>query len=578
MLYCLQLHGKGRSIPLKTFAEIPYCRPDYKAVAEMLSSYTEKLKNAASYEEMRQVFFERQKAMREPATMASVCMIRADINTADPFYAEEKKFINREQPGLIAYEKAWNQALLDSPYRKDFSREFGDRVFVLLENQVRTKDPAISQDLVEESLLVDEYSRAVAGCSVEFMGKSCNFYGLLAFMEHPDRQVRKAAFQQWSRLYEGVADKLDDILGRMVKLRIRMANKMGFDGYIPFIYLRRGRFDYGAEQAAAFRKQVQEVITPAVAKLRQAQAQRLGIDKMHYYDENLYFPEGNSDPHGDKEFMVAAARKMYAELSPETREFFDYMVEHQLFDLETKPGKRLGGYCSRIPNERVPFIFSNFNGTSADTDVLTHEAGHAFQAYTAGKTIPIDSLCNSTSEINEIHSMSMETFTFPWMELFFGEGADKYRYAHLVDSLACMPYMCAVDEFQHRIYENPEMTGKDYRRVWHALEQKYLPWRDYDGNAFLEEGGFWMQKQHIFMYPFYYIDYALAQTCAFEFYTKMLENRDAAWNDYLKLCRSGGMRGYFDTLEYAGLCNPFVPGSVAQSVSGVLKVLESSGF
>ena len=168
----------------------------------------------------------------------------------------------------------------------------------------------------------------------------------------------------------------------------------------------------------------------------------------------------------------------------------------------------------------------------------------------------------------------METFTFPWMELFFEGEADNYRSIHLIDSLAAMPYMCAVDEFQHRVFENPEMTGKDYRKVWKELEQKYLPWRDYDGEAFLEEGGFWMQKQHIFMYPFYYVDYALAQTCAFQFFTRMQKDRKAAWEGYLKLCRSGGTRGYFATLDYAGLDNPFVPGNVAKSIQGVLDFLE----
>lgn len=564
---------------MKTFAEIPYIRPDYTVVAAQMEDFTRRLKNAASYEEMKEVFFEKQKAMREPATMASVCFIRADINTADPFYAEEKKFFNRTLPGMIVYDKAWNQALLASPYRGDFSKEFGDRVFVLLENQIRVKDPVISAELVEESQLVDEYSKAVAKCTVEFMGKTCNFYGLLAHMESTDRTIREAAFRQWAKLYAGVADQLDDIMVRMVALRKKMAEKMGFSSYLDYIYLSRGRFDYGPKEAAAFRKQVQEVVTPLVAQLRQAQADRLGIDKMHYYDEALLFPEGNSDPHGDRDFMVAAAQKMYGELSPETKEFFDYMVEHQLFDLETKPNKRLGGYCSRIPNERVPFIFSNFNGTSADTDVLTHEAGHAFQAYISGKTIPIDSCCGSTSEINEIHSMSMETFTYPWMELFFGDEAEKYKYSHLVGSLAAMPYMCAVDEFQHRLYEETEeLTGKKFREIWHEIEGKFMPWRDYDGDAFLEEGGFWMQKQHIFMYPFYYIDYALAQTCAFQFYTKMLENHEEAWAGYLKLCRSGGMLGYFATLEYADLANPFVPGNVEKSIAGVKNTLEKAKF
>ena len=186
------------------------------------------------------------------------------------------------------------------------------------------------------------------------------------------------------------------------------------------------------------------------------------------------------------------------------------MTKYELFDLETRPGKHLGGYCTSLPEYKAPFIFSNFNGTSADVDVLTHEAGHAFQAYLGERLIPIGVLQGSTSEVCEIHSMSMEFFTYPWMDKFFGDRADEYRYAHLCDALAVIPYMACVDEFQHEVYKNPKMTAKERRGVWRSIEKKYMPWRDYDGNAFLENGGFWMQKQHIFLYPFYYIDYALA--------------------------------------------------------------------
>ena len=563
---------------MKTFAELTYTRPDFKAVSDRLFELTDQLKKAASYEEMRKVYLAQQDVSRELSTMSTICSIRADMNTEDPFYSAERKVFNREMPGLIPAQRAWNEAFLSTPYRKEFSEEFGDRLFVLTENRQKVQSPEIAEELVEEAQLVDEYSRIAATCKVTFMGEECNFYGLLRHMESTDREVRKAAFHEWAKLYAGVADQLDDVYFRMVQLRVQMAKKMGYDSYIPFAYLKRGRTDYGPEEAAAFRKQVLEVVTPAVAELRAQQAKRLGVDKLHYYDEMIFFPEGNANPHGDRDFMVAAAQKMYGELSPETKEFFDFMVEHQLFDLETRPGKRLGGYCTTLPTEKAPFIFSNFNGTAADTDVLTHEAGHAFEGFVASRCIPIDACVWSTSEINEIHSMSMETFTFPWMNLFFEEEAEKYKYIHLIDSLAVMPYMCAVDEFQHRVFENPAMSGKDYRKVWHEIERKYLPWRDYDGEEFLEEGGFWMQKQHIFMYPFYYVDYALAQTCAFQFFTWMLKDHKAAWDGYLKLCRSGGTRGYFATLDYAGLNNPFVPGNVEKSIQGVLDYLKEAKF
>ena len=238
------------------------------------------------------------------------------------------------------------------------------------------------------------------------------------------------------------------------------------------------------------------------------------------------------------------------------------MVKYDLFDLETKPGKHQGGYCTFLPKYNAPFIFSNFNKTSADVDVLTHEAGHAFEAFTASKNMVISDQTFSTAEVNEIHSMSMEFFTYPWMDMFFGDQADKYRFTHLADGLIVVPYMACVDEFQHRVYEEKAVDADARYAIWHELEQKYMPWRDYDGNAFLEKGGFWMQKQHIFMYPFYYIDYALAQMGALEYYGRSKENRQEAWEDYYRLCCAGGSRGYFELLKLANLHNPFEDGSV----------------
>ena len=264
---------------------------------------------------------------------------------------------------------------------------------------------------------------------------------------------------------------------------------------------------------------------------------------------------------------------MYRELSRESGEFFDFMMEYELFDLDSKHGKRAGGYCTTLPQYHAPFIFSNFNGTDADVNVLTHEAGHAFAGFTAAKYQKTPELCHSTSEINEIHSMSMELWTYPWMENFFGDKAEEYRREHLADALMKIPYMLCVDEYQHKVFENPEMTTMERRAVWSGLEKIYMPWRNYAGNEFLESGAFWIKQQHIFLYPFYYVDYAMAQMGAFEFYTKMKEDRKAAWADYYKLCAAGGSMGYFDLLKYSGLHKVLEDGSVKIILKGVFEEL-----
>lgn len=563
---------------MQKFSELPYVRPDIAAVAAQYEAYNEAFRKAEAYEEAKAVFQKVQELETELGTISSLCSIRNTMDTTDEFYDAEMAYINENMPKLIPASKAFAEALVGGPFRAAFEKEYGYHFIAVLENNLRIQDARIIEDLVKESELSVEYSKITASCKTAFRGETCNFYGLLKHMESTDREERREAFEKWAALYESVSDQLDGVYDKLIEVRLSMAEKLGFENYTELAYLNMGRLDYKPEHVEKFREQVRTVITPAIARMREAQAKRLGIDKIRYYDESLTFPQGNADPIGDKEYMVNAATEMYSALSPETKEFFDFMTKYELFDLETRPGKHLGGYCTSLPSYKAPFIFSNFNGTSADVDVLTHEAGHAFQCYLGERLIPVNELQGSTSEINEIHSMAMEFFTYPWMEKFFGARADEYRYTHLCSALSVIPYMVCVDEYQHEVYKNPKMSGKERRAVWRAIEKKYMPWRDYDGNEFLEQGGFWMQKQHIFLYPFYYIDYALAQICTFFLYSEMKENREAAWNRYLKLCKAGGTMGYFDLLRYADIPIPFEEGTVEKAVRSVIEEIESAKY
>jgi oligoendopeptidase F len=169
--------------------------------------------------------------------------------------------------------------------------------------------------------------------------------------------------------------------------------------------------------------------------------------------------------------------------------------------------------------------------------------------------------------------MTMELLTYPYMEGFFGDMADKYRYSHFIDALRTIPYLVSVDEFQHRVYADPSAGPADWRRYWKEIEEKYMPWRSYEGSDFLQGGGFWMQKQHIFIYPFYYVDYALAQIVAFALYRRRVENGDA-WEKYLALCGLGGMYGYFETLQRAGIPLPLDENVVKETAEFVAKQAE----
>ena len=555
------------------FREMTYERPDIETFTACYRNAAAQLRSASAYPEARKAFFDLQDAMLRVETMFSLAYVRNTIDTNDAYYEAEVLWLQEQEASLIPLKKEYLQAFATSPFRKDFEAEFGPQLLRKADAELKTSDEKLIPDKIREGELRMAYSKSSAAAVTEFRGEQVNFYGLLKHMQSTDRAERKVAFEAWAALYKKISPDLDSQYDELVRLRDGMAKKLGFSRFTDLAYLERGRFDYTDKDVACFRKQIREVITPAVAEIRERQRRRLGVDKLRYYDESLIFPDGNACPIGNMEELVRKAQTMYREMSPETGEFFDFMAQYHLFDLETRPGKRMGGYMTAFPEYKAPFIFSNFNGTSADVDVLTHEAGHAFQGYLAMRSIPVADLCGSTSEINEIHSMSMEHFAYPWMESFFGEKWEQYITAHLIDALAVIPYMAVVDEYQHRVYEAPDMTAMERRAVWREIEKAYMPWRDYDGNAFLEGGGFWMQKQHIFLYPFYYIDYALAQLCAFQFYGRMKEDRSRAWQDYLRLCRAGGTKGYFELLEEGSLLNPFREGTVEKSTGHIIEEL-----
>lgn len=564
---------------MQKFSEIEYKRPDFGRLKRDMCAQLRLLKNAGDYAAAKAAYHALEKLICDVTTMSTVAYIRNTLDTTDAFYDGEMQFFNKAGAKLMPVQKKMNETLLASKFRPDFTAEYGGQMFKTMELQARLQSNKIILDMIREGTLCNEYKKLAASCKVEFMGEECNFYGLLKHMESADRAERRAASLAWAKLYESISDRLDAIYDKLIRVRVRMAKKLGLRDYTEMAYMNMGRMDYSREDVAAFREQVRKVIVPAVARHKERQARRIGVDKLKFYDEAFVFPDGNADPVGGQDVLVPIAQEMYRALSPETGEFFDFMCAHELFDLETRPGKHLGGYCTELPSLNAPYIFSNFNGTAADAGVLTHEGGHAFAAFTVAKAQPILAYRDVTSEVAEIHSMTMEHFCYNWFrDLFGAENADKAQFAHLAEALSTIPYLVSVDEFQHRVYEKPSMTARERRAVWHEIEEKYMPWRDYDGASFLEEGGFWMQKQHIFLYPFYYIDYALAQTCAFQLYGLMKRDRAGAWERYMTLCRAGSSRGYFELLEQAGIESPFREGAVERAFGHVIEELDASSF
>ncbi|MCM1058082.1 MAG: M3 family oligoendopeptidase [Firmicutes bacterium] len=555
------------------FKDMPYERVDFDQVEKELKALMEELDAAKSGEEqfaVHQRFYELNDRV---STLYTISHIRFDIDTTDAFYEKEHEYYDEKLPVYSNLVLAYEKKLYESPYREYLESKIGPVAFKNMEIARKAMDEKLIPLKQEENKLTMEYDKLIAGAKIQFDGKELNLSLLRPYLVHQDRTVRAAAWKEYNAYFEANADKLDEIYDKLVKNRTAQAKMMGYENYLQLGYYRMGRNCYGQAEVEAYRNQVKKDFVPFAEELHERRRKRLGLDKLSCIDNAVYFKEGNPAPTGTPEEILAAGQKMYGELSPETKEFMDFMMENELFDVLGRKTKRAGGYMTYMPLYDSPFVFANFNGTSGDVDVITHECGHAFQGYLSGKD-PIREHGDIGMETAEIHSMSMEFFTQGWMELFFGSRAEDYIEMHLEDSAAFIPYGCMVDEFQHIIYENPDMTPAGRHEVWLRLEKEYRPHMDYSGYEFFEKGGFWQKQTHIYTSPLYYIDYCLAQTCALQYKVKMDEDYRAAWESYLKLCRLSASDFFTNMIKEVGLDDPFEPGCMKNIVEKLEKYVK----
>ena len=556
------------------FSEMPYSRPDMEALAAATTQTLEAMKAAPNAAGQIAAYDAYEKKMQTAGTMQQIAYIRHTINTKDEFYNAENDYMDEIGPKLQELTHRVNTALLESPYRAELERHYGALMFKNLEIAARSFSPAIVELMQEENKLVSEYQNLYASATVEFDGKTMPLPLLGPYKQDPDRAVRKAAYEADAKFFDSHREELDTLYDKLVKVRDAQAKKMGLPNYIPLGYDRMGRNCYTAKDVAAFRDQIAEDMVPIVAKVKEAQRRRIGVEKLAFYDEPISFADGNAVPEGTPDEILAAGKKMYQELSPETAEFIDFMFENELFDVLSRDGKAPGGYCTEIADYKSPFIFSNFNATAGDVDVLTHEAGHAFEAYRAFKQELPSLLHSPTIEACECHSMSMEFLTAPWHHLFFGKQTDKYELGHCEDALVFIPYGCMVDEFQHKVYENPGMTPEQRNELWLSLEKKYRPWIDFDNLPFYSRGGGWQRQLHIYEVPLYYIDYCMAQTVAFQFWNLSRENYAEAWKRYMTFVDKAGTATFAELVESAGLKVPYHAGCIKEIGESISRWLE----
>ena len=556
-----------------TFEEYPLQIPTEKRTINKCEFILNELEQCGSLLTAKLPIKHWNKLSDELETDIAIITCRYTLDTRNKTYKNAQNKVDELLPILQNYSTKYQRLIVKSRFKKEFEQVYGKYLVKKYEANLKTFDPKIIPDLIEENKITTKYDEIMGGAKIKFRGGVYNLSQMGKFMSDVDRETRKEASIAVDKWLGDHDAELGELYDKLVHLRDAMAKKLGFKNFVELGYLRLGRTDYNAKMVKGYRQQIKDEVVPVAQKLLKEQIESLEIKDPQSFDYALHFKDGNPKPVGDAKVLVSRAKAMYEDMSFESGGFINFMIDNHLLDLEAREGKAPGGYCTYFPEYKAPFIFSNFNGTEWDVNVLCHEGGHAFQAYLSSD-IRVPEYRNPTLESCEIHSMSMEFFTWPYMEKFFGKDADKYRFSHLADAIEFLPYGITIDEFQHWVYEHPNTTHDQRCAKYLEIEKANLPHKKYDYCPTLAKGRWWLRQGHVFGSPFYYIDYTLAQVVAFQFLAEDLKNHEKAWKKYVKLCKLGGKFPFTELLEKADLRNPFEPGTVKKNITPLLKVLK----
>lgn len=555
-------------------SDLPYKRVTIEYLTREVNDILHTIHNAIDVEQVLEARKRYNKLRREYDTASALSYMRYTINTVDEFYLREKDYYDEIGPAAANLDLEYSKALMECKFRTELEQRLNPLIFRSFENTMKSMSPEIVTDMVEENKLVSEYSQLMAGMDFTFRGEKMSRAMLMGYASDNDRNTRKECYEVLGTTLEKYAGQLDRIFDDLVHVRDRMAQKMGYQNFVELGYYRMNRLCYNVEMIRRFRKNVLRDIVPVVARLRTENAKCLGIHDFKLYDLSVIVPGGDPKPCGKKE-IFRAAKEMYHNMGNETAAFIDMMLKNEAFDVDARKNKWGGGYCTEFVDYHQPFILTNFNGSADDIDTVTHEVGHALNAYLCFDNEYAVELGCGGMETAETHSMSMEFFAWPYMESFFGENAPKYRFRHALDALSFIPYGTMVDAFQHIVYEQPDLTPHQRNAIWLELEQQFRPYISMEGIPYLEQGTRWQYQMHIFETPFYYIDYCLAQTAAFQFLLASLSDYDGAFSRYLKFSRQGGEKLWTDLLSEAGLKSPFEEGALKALSASVEKMLNT---
>ena len=396
----------------------------------------------------------------------------------------------------------------------------------------------------ELEMLVAGYQKITGGLTVDWNGEQKTVPQLQPFLKDRDRTTREKAFRLGAQAYLEKRDEMAVLFDQMFEKRQRVAHNAGFDDFQAYAFRAKHRFDYTPADCASFHRAVESTVAPAVERLMEHRRKRLGLDALRPWDTQVEL-EGPRPlkPFSDVKGLVEPARRVFTSLDPQLGAQFNRMADEGLLDLESRPGKAPGGYCTKLSWRGMPFIFMNAVGVPDDVNTLVHEAGHSFHDFASHRQ-PYVWQRSVSHEAAELASMSMELLATPHLQLPTGYyQPDEARTAtteRLEDVLVTLAHIASVDAFQAWIYtsgQGGDAAARD--AAWLDLRARFERGVDWSGLE-RERVSRWYRQLHIFEYPFYYIEYGIAQLGALQLWRSSLSDPVGTIRRYREALSLGG--------------------------------------
>ncbi len=502
--------------------------------------------------------------------------IAMTCHTDDP--VAEKAYLHFVE-AVEPHYKPWWQKLyrkyVDHPFHDGLGRE---RYAVLdrkIENHVRLFREENIPLQVEESRLSQQYQKITGAMTGWFEGKEQTLQQLAMYLEQPDRNVRRTVWETITARRLDDREELEEIFDRLISLRQEIAKNAGFENYRDYAFLHRERFDYTPEDCPRFHEAIETVVVPVARKILQERHRRLAVDRLRPWDLNVD-PEGRPplQPFRSSDELIAGCHRIFGHMDPELGRRFDFLKERGLLDLESRKGKAPGGYQSNLGEVRLPFIFMNAVGIDRDVRTLLHESGHAFHTLEA-RGEPLFLYREAPIEFCEVASMGMELLGAPFLDEFYDEAESRRSYRNLLEEVVILfPWIATIDAFQHWIYTHEGHTRRDRKRSWFQLWQRFGGIEDWEG---YEDGllYLWHKQPHLFLHPFYYIEYGIAQLGALQAWQSARKGLQQTIQRYRSALSLGGSKPLPMLFETCGIRFDFGRNTVETLMDEIMEELHS---